>query len=218
MNIRKVLWRERMCSFTLIELLLIIAIVAILMSLLLPALKSARNKANEIRCNGNLRQIALAYSMYINDNNDFFPSHGTGAYLRLLLPYIDANFIWLTPFCEHYGENMIYHCPSATSGDSWLGGLYSYGQNEHLNSGEQPSGYPYWLVQRTSRILRPDAVFSFTDANRPLVYNLNIFSFRHNKGVNINYLDGHCSFASYLYLQNNAQTSNCEFWYGRNSL
>ena len=54
-------------SFTLLELLIVIAILAILAGLLLPALGAARNKARSIECLGNLRQNALAMQMYSMD-------------------------------------------------------------------------------------------------------------------------------------------------------
>ncbi len=58
--------------FTLIELLIVIAIIAILASLLLPALKSANDTAKKIVCIGNLSQIQKAQMMYSNDNNEYF--------------------------------------------------------------------------------------------------------------------------------------------------
>ena len=58
--------------FTLIELLIVIAIIAILASLLLPALSAAREKARTISCASKQKQITMAAQMYANDGNGFF--------------------------------------------------------------------------------------------------------------------------------------------------
>src|SRR5438552_1540459 len=63
-------------AFTLIELLVVLAVIAIMAALLLPALAKAKEQARGTACRSNMKQLALAFLMYSEDNSDTFPWPG----------------------------------------------------------------------------------------------------------------------------------------------
>ncbi len=61
-------------AFTLVELLVVLAIIGVLAALLLPAMARAKAKAQSTACLGNLKQLGLAFQLYLDDNQNTFPT------------------------------------------------------------------------------------------------------------------------------------------------
>jgi len=107
--------QPRSLGFTLIELLVVIAIIAILASILFPVFSRARDKARQMSCLSNVRQLALAHGMYCSDNDEMlvytlylagieYPNGTVGTRVtwgHLLYPYVRNEAVYSCPSNRH---------------------------------------------------------------------------------------------------------------------
>lgn len=100
-------------SFTLIELLVVIAIIGILASMLLPALKKARDKAQEIKCAANLKQLGVSSIMYVQDNNNYmFPAYSSyGNWIQHPSTGVQVGMGYLV-VNDYMKNGELFYCPS----------------------------------------------------------------------------------------------------------
>jgi len=207
-------------AFTLIELLVVISVVALLLSILMPALNRARQKARSTSCLSRMRQIGLASALYVQDNNGYFAksSHSAAACGCLrwgpaFMPFLgfgpyqgSTTPAWNTAFKK------FYRCPSDRRDNL----TYSYGKNvwfelESYETGQalgMPSGPTYHTVMQVRRpattiefgeLLSPGGEDHFmahfwlmdTTVDPGMKTTLEIEEKRHGRLANFLYLDGH---------------------------
>src|SRR5262245_20420295 len=89
--------RRADAAFSLVRLLVVIAVVAVLAGLLLPGLARAKGKARSTRCSNNLRQWGLALGVYADENEDIIPRRGQGVQPLFIVNRPDDWFNALPP-------------------------------------------------------------------------------------------------------------------------
>jgi prepilin-type N-terminal cleavage/methylation domain-containing protein/prepilin-type processing-associated H-X9-DG protein len=177
----------RPVGFTLVELLVVIAVIAILAALVLPALSQARGRAEGISCLNNTRQLTLAWQLYADDRDGFLPYNlgmngSPESSMRTNLNWVNNVMTWdlssdntnlatitgasLGPYIG--GVTRIFHCPSdrtlsdIQSAAGWSERIRSYSMNAMVgNAGA--------FTASGSNINNPDykQFFKITQIHRP---------------------------------------------------
>ncbi|NLX06763.1 MAG: prepilin-type N-terminal cleavage/methylation domain-containing protein [Phycisphaerae bacterium] len=184
-------------AFTLIELLVVVAIIAVLVSILLPALASVRKRTKDLMCETNLRSLWQATLLYAQDNHDRLPpvpwtsaawsepQHNQSFWVDQLVPYIAKSLqIELVPGKVDH----IFRCPYDGTWDGW---------------GRRSSYMVYPELAQNGWMLTAFSQPSRTTYMKDVIYlwHLDPISMR---GCNISFLDGHVEYAP---------GSRADYWY-----
>lgn len=181
-------------AFTLIELLIVVAILAILAAILLPTLQSARRHSLGVVCLSNEHQIGQAVAMYCGDNDDRYP---LGAYNSAVPGYSPQwDVTWrdlLNPYVR--GTQGVFICPVGAAGS------YSYGCNPYLSGYYQAAsqeeivdGFRVWGADHNT------ANWPIAPLNDALDPQHNYLTDRHQGRVNALFTDGHAAAVTRDYL------------------
>jgi len=196
-------------AFTLIELLMVIAVIAILTALLLSALHRVKAASQTTTCRNNLRQWGAATQLYAADHEDLLPPEGDSAptetqlanpgyrgwYIQLpeqmnLPRYRDMP--WRTNWTIH-PENSIWICPANSrrcNASKNTNNLFHYCLNEHVNgTGTNDNNHSMQManIRRPSQV-----VWLFDNGGLAAVAQWgNVHSNLHNQGAQFVFLDGH---------------------------
>lgn len=172
-------------AFTLVELLFIIAILAILIALLLPGANRLREQARMAICQSNLRQLGIAATKYITDSGGYLPPYRLT--LQRTSPTINYPFFWQWMTAKYFDDiPTVVRCPSQdftgfTTTFRWKSGqrdvVWSYAHNGSMPRRQLPvyNRTAYTPVLDTTDALtavrfNPGIAASVTDKSRFIMF------------------------------------------------
>lgn len=146
--------KTREYSFTIIELLVVVAIIAILAGILLPALNSAREKGKAIKCTSNLKQQGNALAQYAIDFKVYPAACSETSYSRENQWHyiIDALYMDGDHAASSNKRGNVFECPSYTGK---LQGTYGYAANTGVMPNFQDSGHKMKTYVQPGKISEP---------------------------------------------------------------
>ncbi len=158
-------------GFTLVELLVVLAIISILAALLMPALKNARESGKRAKCMSNLRQLALASTMYAGDNNGYFSEFTVDGPIWAVHSYVKMDSY------SFFTRTHLFVCPSSvgkTDVNSYAMGDWGGSYTDGPVSGYKSYGFNRCLIQNgfspgtgycdnINKVKYPSATFMWTD-------------------------------------------------------
>ena len=127
-------------AFTLIELLVVVAIIALLISILLPAMNRAKENGRRAVCLSNLHHLGQAFQQYLHDYNDILPVAGSMPSVDSKDPNDEFYHPPIMTFLEPYARNLeLFHCPSDMPG-----------KTNRQSSDPNKVGRSFWETESTS--------------------------------------------------------------------
>ena len=215
---------SRQRGFTLVEILVVVAILALLSAILFSVYSKVSNNGRQLKCTNHLMSIGQAISMYADDHSGIYPNTPLGP--------LAANCAWADRLLPYTRDSSVFECPSAKNSPYITGCVPSAG-TDNLDEFGVPvnykGGYDMNLFTRSSRRLvrqlyatHPDSTISVLDGGGMLIQAAYADSSsladlqskglkppRHKGGSNVLFLDGHVKWTPYDSL------TDLKLWYFR---